>query len=192
MRFLSIVAIYTLLTATALAQESGNWLSRGWSISGFAGPWTNTESSDIFLEQEWRTDSWIIGLAGGKELFRWNNQLALEAEVHVVRHVAGESSWAVAGLAVARWLDFPWNDTVDTTFAAGFGPSYSTGEPTDVEVEDAAQLVAGLFLELTLGPPDAGWSGVIRYQHRSSAFGLFGDGAQDEGTGPVFGMKYRF
>lgn len=192
MRFLSGAAGCALLTGSALAEEPGNWLSRGWSISGFAGPWTNTESSDIFLEQVWRTDSWIIGLAGGKELYRWNDQLALEAEIHLVRHFAGEEAWVVAGLAVARWLDFPWNDSVSTTFAGGFGPSYSTGEPTDADVEDATQLVAGVFLELTLGPPEADWSGIIRYQHRSSAFGLFGDGAQDEGTGPVLGFKYQF
>jgi len=187
----STVLAIALSTQIALAEE---WLSRGWTASALVGPWSNNDSSDIFLEQEWRTDSWAIGVAGGKELIRWDERLALEGELHAFRHVAGEDHWIFGGLLVARWLQFPWNDKVATTAAFGFGLSYSTEDPRRGSGADAAsQLLAGLFVEATFARPNSDWAVLFRYQHRSSVFGLYGgEGAQDEGTGLMLGIQYSF
>jgi hypothetical protein len=186
------LSVLAFLAQSALAGEPDEWLARGWTASVFAGPWSNNDSSEIFLEQQWRTDSWAIGVAGGKELIRWDAKLALETELHAVRHVAGEDHWIFAGLLVARWLQFPWNDIVETTAAIGYGPSYSTKEPPPGS-EDGSQLVTGLIIELTFAEPGSSWDGFFRYQHRSSSFGLLGgEGPQDEGTGPMLGIRYSF
>lgn len=176
----------------ALVHASEAWLAEGWSIAGFAGPWSNTDSSEIFFEQEWRTDSWAVGVAGGKELMRWGDRFALETELQAVRHVAGENHWVFSGLAVARWLDFPWNERVETTAAFGYGPSFATTDPGSGSDSGDGKLIAGVMLEFTFAPPDADWAGLIRYQHRSSSFGVLGNGQQDEGTGPMLGLKYLF
>jgi len=176
----------------ALAQTSERWVAEGWSLTAFVGPWSNNESSEIFFEQKWRSDSWSVGFAGAKELVRRDERFALEAELQAVRHVVGENHWVFSGLAVARWLDFPWNDRLTTTAAVGYGPSFATTDPGSGTDSGEGRLIAGVMLELTFALPNADWAGLIRYQHRSSSFGLFGNGQQDEGTGPMLGLKYQF
>lgn len=185
------LALAGLLYPT-LVHATEQWLTEGWSLSAFAGPWSNNASSEIFFEREWRSDSWAIGAGAAKELMRWDDRFALEAELQAARHIAGESHWVFSGLVVARFLDFPWNEHVETTAALGYGPSFATTDPGSDTDSGEGRLIAGVMVELTFAPPDSNWAGLIRYQHRSSSFGVFSDGQQDEGTGPMVGLRYQF
>ncbi len=51
--------------------------------------------------------------------------------------------------------------------------------------------VAVTLIELLLCAESPSWNGVVRYYHRSGAFGLFEPNA-DEGSTLGFGLQYRF
>lgn len=189
---LRAAALLTLLPFAALAETGTPWLKRGWSAAALAGPWSNNDSSDIFFNAEWRTDSGFAMATVNKDLFTLFDPVVIEAEVHAGRHFGGQNQWDFGAIGVARIVDFPWNGSLHTTFAGGYGLSYSTGAPTDTDVKDGSKLLTAVIFELTMGPPESNWSGVLRYQHRSSSFGLTGNGQQDEGTGFLLGVRYRF
>jgi hypothetical protein len=98
----------------------------------------------------------------------------------------------VTGLILARWLKFPWNHYVNTSFAMGDGLSYNTAT-SDIELEDdedAGRWLNYLLLEITLGPPKyPRWDFVYRIHHRSSIRQRIGAGASNFIT---FGFKYAF
>ena len=187
-----LAALFCLLPGWAVAVDDRRWIEKGWSAAALVGPWSNNDTSEIFFEGEWRTDSGLALATVNKELFGLFDPIVTEAELHAGRHFGGQSQWDTGAVLLARIVDFPWNDSVHTTFAGGYGFSYSTGTPTDTDVQDGSKLLSAVVFELTAGPPDSNWSGVLRYQHRSSSFGLFGDGQQDEGTGFLLGLRYRF
>ncbi len=188
MRWLLTLGL-VLLPAWAAASDDKAWISQGWSIAAVAGPWSNQDSSEIFLNGRWETQSVVVMGTINKELFRLAEPFVIEAEADLGRHFHGASDWVFSGHGVARWQRFPWNDTVETTFAGGYGLSFSTGAPTEA---DGSKLLASLIFELTLTEPGSDIAATLRYQHRSSSFGLTSDGQQDEGTGFLLGIRYRF
>lgn len=190
---LRAAALLALVPYGAFAEEEEkSWIETGWSAAALVGPWSNNDSSEIFFEAEWRTDTGLALATVNKQLFRLFDPIVIEAEVHAGRHFAGQNQWDFGAVGIARITDFPWNDSVQTTFAGGYGLSYSTGSPTDTDVANGSKLLTAVIFELTAGPPQSNWSGVLRYQHRSSSFGLTGDGQQDEGTGFLLGVRVRF
>ena len=189
---LRVAAVLAMVPLGACAEREPPWIGNGWTVAALAGPWSNNDSSEIFLEADWRTDSGLALATVNKELFRLFDPVVIEAELHAGRHFGGQSHWDFGALGIARITDFSWNGSVNTTFAGGYGLSYSTGDPTDTDVEDGSKLLTAVIFELTAGPPQSNWSGVLRYQHRSSSFGLTSDGQQDEGTGFLLGVRYRF
>jgi hypothetical protein len=100
------------------------------------------------------------------------------------------------GTVSLRWLPFPWDRHLDTSFAFGNGLSYATEEPPleimDSDDNKSSQWLYYLFLEFAFAHPDhRHWDLFIRVHHRSGVFGLFHD--VDSGSnfiGP--GLRYRF
>ena len=88
---------------------------------------------------------------------------------------------------------FFWDKYLDTSFAAGAGPSYATDVP-EIEVQrsdgsERLQVYMMLELEFTL-PSHPNMAVITRVHHRSNAFGI----VADEGTSNAlaFGLKFRF
>jgi len=177
------------------AAEPVSW-RHGWSLTGLAGPLTTRDSSEIFFGAEWDTVAGSAGLAVSKEAFRWADRASFEVEGQVFQRVGGMELWEASALAVARWRDFPWNDRLSTSLAAGYGPSYASDVPASVLDGDGdlPGWLGMLMVEASFAPSeDSAWALVARYQHRSSTFGLFGgNGSQDETTAVLLGVKWRF
>ena len=55
---------------------------------------------------------------------------------------------------------------------------------------DSQRRVVYWMVELELGPPDKGWSGIFRLHHRSEAFGLIAD--EGGSNVLVIGLMQRF
>lgn len=91
-----------------------------------------------------------------------------------------------------RWVDFPWNHWVRTTFAAGLGLSYST-QIYDMDIqrhpgEERSHLKFNLPIQLSFSLPDAPEHQVIFYiSHHSGGFGFF-----DRGGVNSIGASYAY
>lgn len=81
--------------------------------------------------------------------------------------------------ASLRWRDLPWNRTIATTFAAGYGLSYASQVPV-IEYETARsgeprKFMNFLMVEVTVAPPSAPQTQLLlRVHHRSGTMGLMG------------------
>ena len=99
-----------------------------------------------------------------------------------------------------RWSNFPWNDSLRTSLAIGWGVSY-TSDITANEAEDAAKTDPDEgpqrwlnYLSFEAGfalPRNPNWQLFYRLHHRSGAFGLFAD--NDVGSNVMgLGVRYFF
>jgi hypothetical protein len=141
-------------------------------------------------------DSYLTALAISRKMASYKDKIDLELEGQIVKHFEGQEHWEFNGLGAIRWLPFPWDKDLDTSFASGAGLSYATETPK-VEEElrgdgQTAQLLVYLMLELELALPDSQhWSLVSRIHHRSGAFGLF-SGVTGASNAWGLGIKHRF
>jgi hypothetical protein len=118
----------------------------------------------------------------------------IEIEGQVVKHFGDQDHWGFNGLPVIRWLPFPWDDFLNTSFAAGVGLSYATETPKieEMEREDTAKLLGYLMFEFSFSLPKyPKYLFVARLHHRSGANGLFDD-VLDASNAIGFGLKYTF
>jgi hypothetical protein len=199
--------VATVIAAPALSGETADrarsgansverWLREGWSVAAFAGALTNNNTSQILTEFDWVTDAGVGGVAVAKELHRITPSLGLEAEANVVHRFSGQDVLTLGGLLLGRWHNAMLADAIDTSLAAGYGVSAANRVPKAILREEGGtpKTMGVLVVEIEAGPPNpARISGFLRYQHRSSAFGIFGDeGQRDETTFISLGLRYRF
>src|SRR3546814_72649 len=138
-RFRSLPAAAAFLAAAiaAIGPAAGDtdrsWWDRGWAITGWAGRLTTENTTDLWTGQRWSFENSYAGaLAVSKELTPlFDSRAALEAELQTLRHFGGQDHWEFTSMLVFRWNAFPWDDTVDTSFAIGDGLSYPTEPPAE-------------------------------------------------------------
>jgi hypothetical protein len=167
-----------------------------WALTLYGGPHAQKNLEDVVtLQATFPDDTYIVVLALTREVWRYQNLLTLEAEGQVGKHFGEMNHWEFNGLLAMRWLPFPWDKYVETSFAVGDGLSYATEVP-EVELEDdenAEELLNYFLLELTLGlPQHRRWDFVARIHHRSGVFGLFGNVEHGGANFVTGGIKYRF
>ncbi len=91
-----------------------------------------------------------------------------------------------------RWVDFPWNSFVHTTFAAGLGLSYAS-QIYDMDIqrhpgEDRSHLKFNVPIQFSFSLPDAPQHQIIFYiSHHSGGFGFF-----DHGGVNSIGASYAY
>jgi hypothetical protein len=98
---------------------------------------------------------------------------------------------------MARWSNFPWSNTLRTTFGLGGGLSYATDIPS-IEIEpdepngDYSNLLFYIAVEATFTIPKyKDWQLVYRLHHRSGIFGTFQ--ADNSGNTAVqLGLRHYF
>lgn len=141
-------------------------------------------------------DSYLATVAYAQVLKRWD-RVHLEAEEQLVQHLGDQDHLEANALLLLRWVAFPWNDHVRTTFAIGDGLSYAFETPRleeELHVDEGgtSQLLNYLLLELTLAAPSwKRWSLVGRVHHRSGIFGVF-DGVDGGSNVLALGLRYAF
>ena len=167
-----------------------------WSMTLYRAVLLKGNLSDASLLNSGFEDSYLVALALAKKVASYKKKIDFEIEGQTVKHFEGQEHWEFNGLAVIRWISFPWDKYLDTSFAFGAGLSYATEIPK-VEEErrgegQTARFLKYLMLELDIALPySQHWSLVTRIHHRSGAFGLF-SGVTGASNAWGFGIKYRF
>jgi hypothetical protein len=164
-----------------------------WAINVYAGVLTNNDWHEPFTGKSLKfKDSWLIALAGAKELGRVFDHLVIELEGQVVRHIGEQEHWEFNVPIVFRWEKFPWDNVVDTSLAYGIGPSYATEVPAEEVARkgDSQRWLIYWMFEVELGLPQSEyWSAIGRIHHRSGAWGAVAD---DGGSNVLaLGLKRR-
>lgn len=173
-----------------LAVKDGRW----W-VTVFAGAVAKNELSTIVFQLDPDFgESYVAGFSLGKEFGAITDSLRLEW-MATTAVVFGTEDYVDLRFEVgARWIRFPWNDTVFTTVGAFVGPSWISKRSIyeDEEKNEWRHLKNGLSIEFTFAHPEQpGTALVARLHHRSSIFGLI----PDAGTPSDFltlGVKKRF
>jgi len=173
-----------------------SWWDKGWAITLYSGPVTSQTTSKLAHDFDFE-GAGIVVLAGSKELFYiWDNQLNFELESQVAQQFNKQTNAEINPIVfIARWNDFPWNDSLPTTFAIGDGLSIATSTPKlerKRRGRETNKVLNYVMAELTLSLPECPqWALVARYHHRSGMFGVF-NGVHDASTAFAAGIKYWF
>lgn len=185
---LLMTAIFLFLPASQ-AQAENNWY-----VTLYGGQGADSDLGDMFSFQADFENVYLLALAVERGLYTYSDKFRFEVEGIVVKYFGRQENAEFDALITARWLYFPWNDYLNTTFAVGDGISVATEVP-DFEEEthngNATQVLNYLMFELTFGLPQLPrWSFITRIHHRSGMFGLF-DGVHGAFNSLCFGLRYQ-
>ncbi|ETR74444.1 MAG: hypothetical protein OMM_00212 [Candidatus Magnetoglobus multicellularis str. Araruama] len=132
----------------------------------------------ILLSAEFDTSYRLIAFTLGKQIYQYNENIVFELEAQAVQHLGDQTHSEWNGVFIARWLTFPWNHVIPTTFAFGEGLSYATQTP-NIEAlhnETVSHFLNYLSIEFTFTLPHIKHFHLLtRVHHRSGAYGLFND-----------------
>jgi hypothetical protein len=171
------------------ADAQGNW-----ALTLYSGRLTDSNLAKTATFNFDFEDSYFIDLALSRRLYTYRDYFNLEIEGQIAKHFGDQHHWEFNGVAYLRWLPFPWDSYLDTSFAAGVGLSYATSVP-EVEAknhEEAAKFLGALMFELAFSHPRIPqWGLVTRLHHRSGAWGLFND-VHGASNAWAIGLRYAF
>lgn len=150
------------------------------SITFFTGVLTGNQWQEFFTPTDLTfRQTYMAGVGYNHRFVTVLKALDIEGLVQAEPHFGSAHQWEFDAAANARWTDFPWNDVVATSVSFALGTSYETQVPREEEPLNGGfskQWLAFWLFEIEASPPDSRWTGVIRLHHRSTAFGLFGQG----------------
>jgi hypothetical protein len=188
--FVVILMLATLIVEKSVADD-------GYFLSLYGGQVSDTQFNAIVRGILDYRNYYLVALALGKEIGVYRDKVGIELEGQVVKHIHGSEHWEFNPLLTLRWLNFPWDDTLDTSFAWGNGLSYAT-EPPEFETKESShgertsQVLYYFMVEWVAGfPKIPRWSVFSRIHHRSSVFGIF-DGLLAGSNYVTFGIRYHF
>ncbi|MDF3075185.1 MAG: hypothetical protein K0S54_2852 [Alphaproteobacteria bacterium] len=163
-------------------------------FNAWAGAMADAELSDIVFGGDGSLGN--VGLAGvsiSREFGSLGNAIRFEWEVGATLFFGAETFASAQAYLITRWIWFPWNKWLMTTFAVGTGPSIAT-KKSKYEKEDgeASYYKNGFMVELTFNLPEhPNWVLQYRNQHRSSIFGVLPNAGSPSDSHNI-GIKYRF
>ncbi len=167
---------------------------RDWAITLYSGRLTDTKLSSTATFNFEFENAYFIDLGLSRRLYTFQNYFDIEIEGQIARHFGDQDNWEFDLVAYFRWLLFPWNEYLNTSFAAGAGLSYATSVPA-IEAklyEETARLLGALMFEFAFSLPQVPqWSLVTGIHHRSGAGGAF-SGVQGASNAWVIGIRYTF
>jgi len=167
---------------------------RDWAITLYSGRLTDTKLSSTATFNFEFENAYIVDLGLSRRLYTFQNYFDIEIEGQIARYFGDQDNWEFDLVAYFRWLLFPWNEYLNTSFAAGAGLSYATSVPA-IEAklyDDTSQFLGALMFEFAFSLPQVPqWSLVTGIHHRSGAGGAF-SGVQGASNAWVIGIRYRF
>jgi hypothetical protein len=166
-----------------------------WYVTVYGAVQTGEDLPGILtFPSVFKTEYKFVSLGVGRKIGAWREFLDLELEGQAVRHFDKQNYYEFTGAFVVRWLKFPWDKYLDTSFAVGEGLSVTT-EISELELDrhgKAAKLLNYLSFELAFVVPGTqNWSLVLRTHHRSGVFGLFQD-IYGASNALAIGIRYDF
>lgn len=186
-----LAAIFLLASSSAFADDASPW-----RISAYGGVATRNDTTQVFLHGHFHPDGSQIGISLDHDVFDLGSGFTLVGEIGATRFVA-KSDEASIDLGIGARYDFHLLDI--PIGVSGFtGPSWA---------KDAPVIATGVFHGRPINFKSSPWlnyvgaevavgltsrlDAVVRYYHRSGAFGLFQPNA-DEGSTLGFGLLYKF
>lgn len=196
LRSSSLIICFLLISASScLAEVKLLEEKPAYSLSVYGGRMTDNEIDDFtdgFLDLDFE-DSYLLTIALARRFATYGELASFEVEGQIVKHFDQQNHWEFNALLTARWEAFFWDKYLDTSFAAGVGPSYATEVP-EIEVQrsgESERLQAYMLVELEFELPSHPNIAVItRIHHRSNAFGSVADDGVSNAL--AFGFKFRF
>ena len=187
---LAVIFLNFILVSSSMAQNN----QRDWGLTLYLGRLTDatlhqTATFDFSFE-----NAYFIDLALSRRLYTFRDYFSIEIEGQVAKHFGDQHQWEFNGVAYFRWLPFPWDAYLDTSFAAGAGLSYATSVPEIEETnhDKATQFLGALMFEFAFSLPRVPqWSLITRLHHRSGAGGLF-SGVHGASNAWGIGLRYSF
>jgi hypothetical protein len=184
-----VVVLVLILLGQKNAAADGKWFA-----CLYGGQVTDGNIEDVFTLQADHKNSYLGAFVFGKEFWTYKDYIGMEAEGQIVKHWELQDHFEFNALLVIRWLPFPWDDYVDTSFALGNGISYATEDP-EIEAhahDNVSKILHYLMLELSfLVPNQAHWNVFVRLHHRSGVFGLY-NGVSGASNALGAGVRYTF
>lgn len=185
----------TLLLLSSLAQADPQ--KRLWAVTGYSTYLTGASLDEVVTGKAvYDFDYQLFALAISKIIPVEDDDYDFEWEVQLAKHTKGQDHIEFNGLYAVRWYPFPWDNRLDTDFAAGIGLSYASKEsPFEADNNDdnrAEKLLGYILLEAEFQPKH--WDNigiVVRSHHRSGAWGLF-NGIKGAYNSLGLGIKYRY
>jgi hypothetical protein len=172
MRCAVVAALAGALAGPAAAQPPMLADTDRWFVAAYTGEITFTRFNQIVRFQTDFRDSYVAALAGGWIFHYPLPAMQFEVEGQIAQHWRRQDHTELNAATLARWTRFPWNRHVRTTVALGIGPSIALETPAiERERHDrSARRMLFMPFEITAGPPDGAWEGLIRVHHRSGGF----------------------
>ena len=187
---LAVIFLSFILFSAAEAQNA----QRDWAATLYLGrlndaDLTNTATFNFKFE-----DAYFIDLGLSRRLYTFRDYFNIEIEGQIAKHFGDQDHWEFNLVSYFRWLLFPWDDCLDTSFAAGAGLSYATSIP-EIEAkhyDKTSRLLGALMFEFAFSLPQVPqWSLVTGIHHRSGAGGVFND-VHGASNAWVMGIRYSF
>ena len=167
---------------------------RDWAITLYSGRLTDAKLSSTATFNFEFENAYIVDLGVSRRLYTFQDYFNIEIEGQIAKHFEEQDNWEFCVVAYLRWLLFPWNEYLNTSFAAGAGLSYATSVPA-IEAklyEETARFLGALMFEFAFSLPHVPqWSLVTGIHHRSGAGGVF-NGVQGASNAWVIGIRYTF
>lgn len=193
LKFMLRLMAILLLTWIFCATGGGAAESRRF-VSLYAGRYSDTVFvKNLQFQHEFKSSD-ILVLSVGRQMARYRELIDLELEGQLAAHRGRQDHQEINFAFTLRWLPFPWDRFVDTSFAIGNGLSYATADPS-IEAENAdngrtAQWLYYILAEWAFGL-DGSWELFWRIHHRSGVYGRMAD--NNAGSNFVgLGLRLRY
>lgn len=185
-----LAILETLSTApSAMAEEKKNW-----AVTVYGAVQTHSDLAGTFYNPDFDSGYRFLAVAISRRVWSLTRHIDWEVEGQAVKHVGDQNHWEFNALLLARWLTFPWDSYLDTSFAVGNGLSYATRTPLieEIQHDKTHQFLDYMLVELAFSLPEQPrWSLVLRLHHRSGVYGLF-NGVHGASNALGAGLKYHF
>ncbi len=165
-----------------------------WFVSVYLGQATDNHLNNLIRKGPDYVDYYVASLQIGKEFWVYKDKFSAEFEIHIAEHWGHQNYEEFNGVFVFRFLKFPWDKYIDTSFGIGEGLSWASeiAELEERRHEDVTQLLNFLKLEFGFNLPKyPDWVLFLQIYHRSGMFEIF-DGVSGACNLLGLGIKYRF
>ena len=182
------------LSFISLSKATAQNPQRDWALTLYLGRLTDSDLTHTATFNSKFENAYFIDLGLSRRLYTFRDYFNIEIEGQIAKHFGDQDQWEFDLVSYFRWLLFPWDAYLDTSFAAGLGLSYATSVP-QIEAKNydkTAKFLGALMFEFTFSLPQVPqWSLVTGIHHRSGAGGVFSD-VRGASNAWAIGLRYGF